>query len=228
MTHAAYETPLFSPGDPLVCRSIQLRPSLWAVLFNELQRLGEEWQWRQDDPTHATVGEVTGEISAATDSAVLAGCLMLAELKWIGRAVPDWCLLCDGAEYDRVDYPDLYAVIDDIYKTSADTFVVPDLIGRTVRGAIVPGGEGGADSVTLTETELPAHAHGLHAHSAHTHGVSPDLEGAGVPDLSAGPPVPSSTGTASVDSTGDGEAFSIVNPYHGHIPVWVAKYPGAV
>lgn len=223
--HAAYETPLFSPGDPLICHSIQLRPALWAVLFNELQRLGEKWSWQQVDPSHATIGEVTDEINEATDQAVFAGCLMIGEVKWLTTGVPAWCLLCDGTEYDADDYPDLFAVIDDAYKTSPITFKVPDLLFRFPRGAVVPGTEGGDTSYTITEAQMPTHAHGLHSHSSHDHTISPDIEGVGVPDLAAGPALPSITGNASVDTTGGGQAIDIEPPYHDLVPVIIAKHP---
>lgn len=224
---AAYSTPVFAPGDPLVCHSIQLRPSLWAVLFNELQQLGEKWSWRQDDPGAATVAEVIAEIREATDQAVFAGCIMIGEVKWITTAVPEWALLCDGTVYDKEDYPELAAVIDSAYEVDPLTFRVPDLLFRFPRGAVVPGTEGGETSYTISVAQMPAHAHGLHSHSSHDHTVSPDLEGAGVPDLAAGPAFPSSTGSASVDSTGGGDAIDIEPPYHDLVPVIVAKYPGA-
>lgn len=225
----AYPTPIFSPSDPLICQSIQLRPDLWAVLFNELNNLGEGWSWRQDDITHATPAEVAKEFQDAIDRAVFSGCTMLGEVKWIGTAIPEWCLLCDGTEYDADDYPDLFAVIDDAYKTSPVTFVVPDLLFRFPRGAIVPGGAGGADTVILTTTELPAHGHGTHDHGV----LNPRIV-----DVGTNPPafiyaqsdlgLPGNTDAASVPSAGDGEAFSITNPYHDLIPVFVAKHPGAV
>lgn len=85
---ARYDTPIFSPSDPLVCRTITLRPQLWAVVFNELQRLGEKWLWQQVDITHATVAEVTAEVINATDKAVFAGCLMIGEVKYIATDIP--------------------------------------------------------------------------------------------------------------------------------------------
>lgn len=225
---AAYATPLFDPSDPLVCHSIQLRPDLWAVLFYELERLSKTWSWRQDDPTHATPAQVAKEFLDASDNAIFSGCTMIGQVMWLATAVPDWCLLCDGSEYDNEDYPELAAVIDSAYQTSPITFEVPDLISRFVRGAVVPGTEGGEASHTLTVSEMPAHDHGIHAHSAHDHIGGLDVEApAGVPDVSASPPFPSTTGTSGVDFTGGGEAHNNLPPYHDLIPVIVARYPVA-
>lgn len=224
---ARYATPVFSPSDPLVCRTLQFRPSIWAVLFNELQMLGEKWSWQQDDPAAATVAEVTEEIINETDRAVFAGCIMIGEVKWLTTEAPDWCLLCDGTEYDGDDYPDLYAVIDVAYHTGGGMFVVPDLLFRFPRGAVVPGTQGGQDNVILTVNELPSHAHGLHQHGSHSHGISPDTEAGGIPDISAGPPLPGATDFASVENTGEGNAFNITPLYHDLIPVIVARLPTA-
>lgn len=83
---------------------------------------------------------------------------------------PTGFLLCDGSEYDEVDYPQLYALIDDAFKdTGNETFTVPDLRGRTVIGA----GQGsgltnrpmasvtGSEGVALTVGQLPEHNHKL-------------------------------------------------------------------
>jgi len=225
----AYPTPLFSPSDPLICQSIQLRPSLWAILFNEMGNLGQSWSWRQDDPTHATLNEVAKEFQDAMDRLVWSGCTVLGEVKMICTAIPEWCLLCDGTEYDADDYPDLFAVLDDAYKTSPITFVVPDMPFRFPRGAVVPGTSGGQDSVTLTQTELPAHGHGTHSHGV----LDP-----GIVDVGTGPPslvyaqselgLPGSTDAASVPSAGDGGPFDITPLFHDFVFVMVAKYPGAV
>lgn len=222
---ARYDTPIFSPSDPLVCRTITLRPQLWAVVFNELQRLGEKWLWQQVDITHATVAEVTAEVINATDKAVFAGCLMIGEVKYIATDIPAWCLLCDGAIYDKADYPDLAAVIDSAYEVNPLQFRVPDLLFKFARGAVIPGTEGGQDTVTLTIAEMPSHGHGMHSHSEQDPGLiavtSTPPEGFALAD----PGLPSQTGSSAVDNTGGGGSFSVLNPYHDLVPVIVAALP---
>lgn len=76
-------------------------------------------------------------------------------------------LPCDGATYSRVDYPNLYDVIDSFFIIDADNFKVPDLRGRTVIGAGEGSGltsrsmgdTGGEEAHQLSEAELAAHSH---------------------------------------------------------------------
>lgn len=81
---------------------------------------------------------------------------------------------CVGGNYDRVDYPDLYALLDDVYIIDVDTFTVPDLHGRVVIGDGRGGGlsdrdagdTGGVEEHTLTTDEMPAHTHTIEVFSA--------------------------------------------------------------
>jgi len=94
---------------------------------------------------------------------------MLGYIFPLATELPDNCLLCDGATYAKADYPALYAVLDPVFIVDTDNFTVPDLRSRTVVGAAEtgslthyePGDEGGAETVTLTTAEMPAHSHGL-------------------------------------------------------------------
>jgi len=74
---------------------------------------------------------------------------------------PVWLLPCDGAEYLRADYPDLYAVLDSEFVVDADHFVTPDLSERFLRGENVDdiGGVGGLALVTLETSQIPSHDH---------------------------------------------------------------------
>lgn len=154
----AFVTPDFQPTDPMVCKSITLRPSIWTVVWFLLQELGSEWSWRQDDPAHATVEEVITEIENATDNAIFTGCIMIGEIKeLVLNTVPDWLLPCDGTEYLGADYPLLWAVIHDNLKTDATHFRTPDRARRVGWGEAV-GAQEGAEKHTLTFAELPAEA----------------------------------------------------------------------
>lgn len=73
---------------------------------------------------------------------------------------PSGTLLCDGATYQRVDYPELYSALDATFIVDADNFQVPDLDRVFIMGDIANAGEtGGADSVTLDVSQMPAHTH---------------------------------------------------------------------
>ena len=75
----------------------------------------------------------------------------------------DGALLCDGAQYQRIDYPDLYEHwIGTSLIVDADNFNVPDFRDRFVVGASAGNpvlSTGGQATVTLTANEMPAHTH---------------------------------------------------------------------
>ena len=119
-------------------------------------------------------------------------------------APPDW-LLCDGDEYSQTTYSDLYAVVSSAYNTGGETagyFRVPDLRGRmpvgkdnmggTAASRLTSGGSGvdgatlgatgGAETHTMTTTEMPSHTHIQNAHThtqnSHSHSQVPHNHGA--------------------------------------------------
>lgn len=93
-------------------------------------------------------------------------------LPWSGVSgmLPTGFLHCDGSEYAIASYPALYGIVGTMYCPSmtctGGMFAVPNLLGR------VPVGQGGsafttlgdqtqgAEMVTMTEAQMPAHAHG--------------------------------------------------------------------
>lgn len=142
---------------------------------------------------------------------------MLGDVKWVARAAASFELVCDGSTYLRVDYPDLYAVLDPAYILDADNFVVPDLMDRFALGSDTTGIEGGLDEITLTVAQLPAHAHV-------TERIIPTVSPAGE---IGGVIVIDDINTEPTELTGDGDPVSIINPYHTLRPVIIAAYPTA-
>lgn len=209
-----YPTPVFDDADPVLCRSLSLRPSLWAVVFDTLERLSDPYSWIQDDPAAATPGEAASEIEKGTDSAVVTGCAMIGQVITLAREVPDWCLICDGSTYDRVDYPELYAVLDAAFILDADTFKVPDLTDRFIFYGSAVGDSGGESSHTITIAEMPAHTHGEQDPGS-------VVVQAGTPSVAlADPGLPSQTG-----STGGGDAMPIMPPYLTLTAAIIARFP---
>jgi len=87
---------------------------------------------------------------------------------------PSQWLLCDGASLLRATYTDLFNVIGTTYGSVDGThFSLPDMRGRTPVGAgsgsgLTPraiGDSFGAETVTLTTAEIPAHTHSDAGHS---------------------------------------------------------------
>lgn len=93
---------------------------------------------------------------------------------YAGTSAPSGWLLCDGSVKNIVDYPTLGAALGSTFGgNGTTTFGVPDLRGRVPVGlddlggtdagrltiANTLGGSGGAQTHTLTETQIPAHDH---------------------------------------------------------------------
>lgn len=214
----AYSTPKFSDSDPLVCHSLQLRPSLWAVVFGFLGDIGQDWSWRQDDPSNATVGQVTAEVQAATDAAIFAGCIMIGEIKELALAeVPDWLLRCDGAEYLIADYPELASLIHPGYITDETHFRVPDRNRRLGMDGIYPAMQEGSETHTNTLAELVPHDHTYTEIVLSATTVLGELAGFSLSDDT----------TSNTGSAGSGDEYSILNPVEGSQFYIVARYPSA-
>ncbi|MGE5495102.1 MAG: phage tail protein [Burkholderiales bacterium] len=115
---------------------------------------------------------------------------------WGSDKPPKGCLLCDGAEYSRTEYSQLFNVIGTTYGAGdgSTTFNVPDMRGRVAVGKDSAQTEfdalneaGGEKAHTLTIVEMPTHTH---AQDSHNHTQNPhahreivaNLNGYGGPD----------------------------------------------
>ena len=140
---------------------------------------------------------------------------------------PSGMLPCTGEIYARSDYPELYALIADAFIVDAEYFRVPDLRGRTVIGVGTGDGltgrtvneQGGAESVTLTSDEMPAHSHTTnpHQHSI-PYGQIGHPSNTLDPEFTLAGPLPvfatyTSSDTVTVNSTGQGESHENMPPY---------------
>lgn len=132
-----------------------------------------------------------------------------AVIPYGGSAAPTGWLLCYGQAVSRATYADLFTIISTTFGTGdgSTTFNLPDLRGRTAAGKDDMGGSaanrltstvmspdgntvgavGGAQTVTLDTTMIPAHAHTQNAHdhdlAVNTSGVSDTGFGGSTPAL---------------------------------------------
>jgi microcystin-dependent protein len=98
---------------------------------------------------------------AKTDSAQFASNInyvgtIIGEVKMIaGSNVPTNYLLCDGRMLSKTAYSSLYSTISGQFGENTDSFRLPDLSNKFVRGGTNRGQSGGADSVTLNVSNMP-------------------------------------------------------------------------
>ena len=197
----AYLTPDNPPGSLTVCRGVCLPAD-----SEYLALLGGAISSLIDPDNYEAFGDETPEDTAAFfmtvfdkfyESTMYVSLGMI--MPFATDSLPAWVLPCDGSQYDRVDYPALYAVLDSNLIIDADTFETPDLAEKYIAGA--GGGLSaldtvGSNTVGLTVAEMPAHTHTYTPPVANV-----DLESPGAPDIfAAGVGLPVQTG-----STGSGD-----------------------
>lgn len=93
-----------------------------------------------------------------------AGSIMM----WPSNTIPTGWHLCDGSSMARADYPALFAVLGTTYgNNDSSSFNLPDMRGRYVAGKGAngyntlhqPTENDGANSVSLSENQMPEHNH---------------------------------------------------------------------
>jgi len=202
-----YLTPDEDPiGD--TCRVLFIPDSeqFLAILRGALQELTFPYNWTKH-------GDMSPEAAAERCVNMFdrfcfgeGACRVIGEIiTYGGNSSPDtrW-LVCDGAEYLRSDYPDLYNVIGDAFGSSdASHFNVPDMRGRTPSGVgtgsgldtITLGEVYGEQDHTLTIAEMPAHVHSTGNSALLGTSVPPPLDALG-PN-----PLPAYTGSEGGDGS---------------------------
>jgi len=106
-------------------------------------------------------------VFAETTIGTKAGSPVGTVITFTGDALPDGYLLANGASLSRTEYAALYNVIGTTYGSADSThFNLPNLNGRVVVGLSSSdtefnslGKTGGAKTVALTSSQLPAHTH---------------------------------------------------------------------
>lgn len=209
------------PLTGLVPYSILLPVAAWyrREFLDALRDMLFEFNWEQ-------VGAVTVyDATQCAETVYWSVTAMIGTILAYATADPPAaCLACDGAQYLRTDYPQLYAALAPQFILDADNFIVPDLRGRTIIGTGAGVGltermindDGGEESHSLSAAEGPVHSHSDtgHVHSIHSHidllAVSPGE----LPISSPNPfPESTSTGNAAIGNSGSGSAHNNMGPF---------------
>lgn len=138
-------------------------------------------------------------------------------MAWGTNTPPANWLLADGSAISRSVYSSLFAVIGTQYGTGdgSTTFNLPDLRGRVPVGKNggsfgTLGATGGAETVTLTQGQMPVHSHT----TAHVY-YQPTLNNTAAPFPVAGDITSGQSGTKNISTgnAGSGEAHNNLQPY---------------
>jgi len=203
-----YLTPDTIPTNE-VCYSIRIpdEPKIIEAFMGAVSELFKVWNWE-------LYGEITPQEIADAFLPIYqrmaetpGACMIGSILPFARTTLPVNVLLCDGTQYARTSYPELYALLDSTYIVDPDNFVVPNLSDKFIKGTGTGniGNTGGSNSLSLSVANLPAHNH---SDSFPSIGIV--LNGELVPASVYVPPaLPTVTG-----NTGSGTPFNNQPAYH--------------
>ena len=162
--------------------------------------------------------EAIGKTQERIDSIIKAKNTIAAGLIYplASASVPSGFLLCDGAEYSRTEYAELFEAIGTIYGDGdgETTFNVPNLSTRVPVGAgdgYDVGATGGEETVSLSKDEMPIHNHDLKIASSTT---SSSTDGFIVNTEGFLPEYPTVfAGKTNTENTGGGQPHNNMQPY---------------
>jgi len=98
---------------------------------------------------------------------------MIAVWSGTNGNIPTGWLLCDGSSIATATYPALFTAIGYVYGGAGANFNLPDLVDVFIRGqSSQTAGTGGADNLTLSTAQMPAHTHAFSVTDpGHTHTI---------------------------------------------------------
>lgn len=163
--HYAPRTALPIPGVPIESEpsvNMKINVQWFSHIIGIMNALDQPDAWQGDESTiedaRAEIRKLIASVETETPTMTMPLGLVIPFAGKVAE-IPSWLLLCDGTTYDRIDYPDLYSVLEDAFIIDADHFQTPNLNENFVRGGTPVGDTGGEATVTLTTAEIPSHTH---------------------------------------------------------------------
>lgn len=214
----------YSSDDGTESVPLLLSTKSQSIILAAMETLENRFSWLEvDDATwdeiHAAVGEAYEEIIEV--QTVADGIPVGLIMAWSGEIadIPEKWLICDGDTFLGADYPELFAVIGETFKTETH-FSVPNTRDRFMLGSGINddlGDLGGNNYLQLTQANLPAHVHVVpaHAHTIPARANAGTTAGvAGLASAAANTTIATDTEAATnTSSIGDNEAFNNMPEY---------------
>lgn len=137
-------------------RALSLDSALFPHVGDAITALTNESQWEE-------VGDSVADIIASCKDSVESwySDMLIGSLQMFLIVPPSGWLLCDGTTYDKVDYPELWAVLPS-QLTSPTQLTLPDFTSAFLAGtdtAAEIGDTDGQNTQNLSVEQLPAHSH---------------------------------------------------------------------
>lgn len=154
MSEIARHTPALTGVGKV--RALSVDSALMPHFSDAITQLSSACQWSEVGDSVEDVVRACKDAVEVWYSDMLVGSVAL----WLLEPPAGWLLL-DGSTYAQVDYPELFAVLDDVLKSGSD-FTLPDTSDSFTFGVIDAADAGqvvGSNTLNLTIGQLPSHAH---------------------------------------------------------------------